>query len=49
MRGVRGEMTQDYVIFEPKLQDFEGLVRPEIVESHDHVLLSRLPYRQVRH
>jgi hypothetical protein len=27
--GVRGEATQDNVVFETKLQGFEGLVRPK--------------------
>jgi hypothetical protein len=29
--GVRGEATQDNIVFETKLQGFEGLVRPETV------------------
>jgi len=31
MGGVRGEMTQDDVVFKAKLQDFEGFVRPKAV------------------
>ena len=31
--GVRGKATQDYVVFETKLQGFKGLVRPEAVTN----------------
>ena len=41
MRGVRGETTQDYLVFETKLQDFEGLVRAEAVTNqHPWFLVS---------
>ena len=33
VRGVRGETTQDYVVLEPKLQYFEGLVHPEAIAN----------------
>jgi hypothetical protein len=31
--GVRGEATQDNVIFKTKLQGFEGLVRPKAITN----------------
>lgn len=31
MRGVRGETTEDDIVFETKLQDFECLMRPKAV------------------
>jgi len=31
VRGMGGETTEDYVVFETKLQDFEGLMRPKAV------------------
>jgi hypothetical protein len=31
--GMRGETTQDDIVFETILQDFEGLVRPEAVAN----------------
>ena len=39
MGGVRGETTEDDIVFETKLQDFECLVRPEAVGFHGHIYL----------
>jgi hypothetical protein len=33
VRGVKEKTTQGYVVLETKLQDFEGLVRPEAVTN----------------
>jgi hypothetical protein len=37
-----GETTKDYVVFETKLQDFEGLMRPKAVTNQHLWLLVSL-------
>jgi len=48
--GVRGEATQDDIVFETKLQGFEGLVRPETVTNqHPGFLVSLSSCLGIKH
>jgi len=48
--GVRREATQDDVVFETKLQGFEGLVRPETVTNqHPWLLVSLSSSLGIKH
>jgi hypothetical protein len=48
--GVRGEATQDNIVFETKLQGFEGLMRPEtITNQHPWFLVSLSSSLGIKH
>jgi hypothetical protein len=48
--GVRGEATQDDVVLETELQDFEGVVRPETVTNqHPGFLVSLSSRLGIKH